>query len=623
MPESVFLNQLGKRPFLSGGIALFCCWLLLHLFSITWELPHTMPPEPDGISPKTSLDARSMMAAETFKYPPLQYLIVDTLTPDIDEKGMNQEEILENRSRRLTQMRWITASMEYLTALLLLFFSLKILNLALFPAFGGALAFLLFPPVLYYSQTTNMDIPYTFWFFASVTSAVFAERFHADKRKYILLSLLTGLLIACAFCSKDQIYASYLLPAAGFAFWRFLRYWKWSAVLLPFLLWLAAFLIGCALIYSAIGFDTFLPHVKWIVGEGSAPYAEVGNTLAGRLRLLPIQLADLGTVLDFPFLLFLLFSVVFLLSQKKRLTEDRPLLLLTAALFLFLLSYHLFFCQVVRYTYPRFLLPVLPFSALLAAYLGQKGTENRILRWAFLLFLLFQAAVAVQFLYLMTHTPRARLTAELEESRIYTQVRMNTASARIGARYVMRENGSLHPKKKIQPWGAQLGLNRFGVYDIMPDDISIYMASPALVVSEASSPELEQFGFRPKQTYGRLPLFLPTLYTQDVNTLYLHAAETPPESGDPLAAFRREDLETQIIKLAYLVGKKPPLSNTKLAEIGRALAPFREPDSENYDLPYYAFVFLHFAYRAADRQEDAARLRAYTAKMFPGLPPPA
>ena len=70
-----------KHPYLYGGVIIFLVWLLLHVFTISWELPHTMPPETDGISPDTSLNARAMMAKETFKYPPLQYLTVDWLTP--------------------------------------------------------------------------------------------------------------------------------------------------------------------------------------------------------------------------------------------------------------------------------------------------------------------------------------------------------------------------------------------------------------------------------------------------------------------------------------------------------------------------------------------------------------
>ena len=99
-----------KHPYLYGGVIIFLVWLLLHVFTISWELPHTMPPETDGISPDTSLNARAMMAKETFKYPPLQYLTVDWLTPRIAEKGMTSAQILEHRSARLETMRWITAS---------------------------------------------------------------------------------------------------------------------------------------------------------------------------------------------------------------------------------------------------------------------------------------------------------------------------------------------------------------------------------------------------------------------------------------------------------------------------------------------------------------------------------
>ena len=78
----------------------------------------------------------------------------------------------------------------------------------------------------------------------------------------------------------------------------------------------------------------------------------------------------------------------------------------------------------------------------------------------------------------------------------------------------------------------------------------------------------------------------------------------------------------QMIKLAYLVSRKPPLSNQKLAEIGRALAAFNAPDTEHYDLPYFVHLFLHFAYHAAGRGKDAETLRNYLRQAFPQESPP-
>lgn len=233
-----------------------------------------MPPETDGISPDTSLNARAMMAKETFKYPPLQYLTVDWLTPRIAEKGMTPAQILEHRSARLEAMRWITASQELLTAFLVLFFALRILLLPLLPSLCAALSFLLLPLSLFYSQTTNMDMPCAFWFFASITCAVYAEYFAERKKIYLPLSLMTGILIGCAFCTKDQLYAAYLLPAAAFAVWKLRRHKQVVPALMPFFPWLAGFLISTASIYLLIGKETFLPHFKWITGTGSdASYA--------------------------------------------------------------------------------------------------------------------------------------------------------------------------------------------------------------------------------------------------------------------------------------------------------------------------------------------------------------
>ncbi len=614
-----------KHPHLYGGVIIFLAWFLLHVFTISWELPHTMPPETDGISPDTSLNARAMMAKETFKYPPLQYLTVDWLTPRIAEKGMTPEQILEHRSARLETMRWITASQELLTAFLILFFAVGILSLPLLPSLCAALSFLLLPLSLFYSQTTNMDMPCTFWFFASVTCAAFAESFAERKRFYLPLSLATGILIGCAFCTKDQLYAAYLLPAAAFAIWKFRQHGKIAQTLLPFLLWFAGFLISTASIYLLIGKETFLPHFKWITGSGSdASYAMVADSVSGHLRLLLLQLQDTGTALDWPLLLFFPLMIILFAGKPSALRENKAILPLAAFTLLTVFSIHLFFCQAVRYTYPRYLVPVLPFFCLLAALLWHQGLSRKAVRYTFPALLFLQCAIAVQFLCGLNHTPRSQLVRLIENDReSLSQIRMNTVSAAVGARYILNEDGSMHPKKKIQPWGAQLGLSRFGIYDIMPDDISIFMVAPALLVSESPAEILQDSGFQLRQTFHFPSPLIPTLYRHDAHPLFLYAAAQRPAVRDSLADFRKESLEMQMIKLAYLVSRKPPLSNQKLAEIGRALAAFHPPDTANYDLPHFVHLFLYFAYRAAGRGKDAEMLRDYLRRAFPqeSLPP--
>lgn len=613
-----------KHPYLYGGVIIFLVWLLLHVFTISWELPHTMPPETDGISPDTSLNARAMMAKETFKYPPLQYLTVDWLTPRIAEKGMTSAQILEHRSARLETMRWITASQELLTAFLVLFFALRILLLPLLPSLCAALSFLLLPLSLFYSQTTNMDMPCAFWFFASITCAVYAEYFAERKKIYLPLSLMTGILIGCAFCTKDQLYAAYLLPAAAFAVWKLRRHKQVLPALMPFFPWLAGFLISTASIYLLIGKETFLPHFKWITGSGSdASYAMVSDTVSGHCRLFLLQFQDIGTALDWSLLLFFLLSILLLIRKPSALKENKTILPLSVFTLLTVFSIHLFFCQVVRYTYPRYLVPVLPFFCLLAALLWHQGFSRKAVRYTFPALLPVQCAIAVQFLYGLNHTPRTQLVRLIENDRdSLSQIRMNTVSAAVGARYILHKDGSMHPKKKIQPWGAQLGLNRFGIYDIMPDDISIFMVAPALLVSESPGKKLEDSGFQLRQMFRLPPPLIPTLYRHDAHPLFLYAAAPRPTADDPLADFRKEPLEMQMIKLAYLVSRKPPLSNQKLAEIGRALAAFHAPDTEHYDLPYFVHLFLHFAYHAAGRGKDAETLRNYLRQAFPQESPP-
>ncbi|MBO4303335.1 MAG: hypothetical protein J6A21_01980, partial [Lentisphaeria bacterium] len=91
---------LGKRFFIPGIALLFLFWGASLFFTLDWDLPSKYPPETDGIPPKLSFSAREMMRADTCKYPPLQYLLVDALTERTQEDLLSEQELLAGRSRR-------------------------------------------------------------------------------------------------------------------------------------------------------------------------------------------------------------------------------------------------------------------------------------------------------------------------------------------------------------------------------------------------------------------------------------------------------------------------------------------------------------------------------------------
>ena len=86
-------------------------WWTLVFFTISWDLPGTHTPETDGITSKLNLSAREMMRADTYKYPPLQYLIADAFTANIPENILSQNELEQKRTQRIIAYRTISAVM--------------------------------------------------------------------------------------------------------------------------------------------------------------------------------------------------------------------------------------------------------------------------------------------------------------------------------------------------------------------------------------------------------------------------------------------------------------------------------------------------------------------------------
>ena len=617
------LNTNKKIPiFLISFLLLLCCWGVVTFFTVSWDLPSHFTPETDGISSKLDLSAREMMKADTCKYPPLQYLIVSAFTGKESEKGLSSGELLHKRSRRIVIMRLVSSFMGLGTALFLVLTGIYILKLPLLYSLASGVFFLLLPQCLFYSRSTNMDMPAAFYFVLSIFFAVLAEHrygFQEENKpyknvyKYILSSLAAGVCISCGFCTKDQLYSLYILPALFFFILKWKKEKSFFRAIFPFMLYGTAFIAAFILIYSLMGWDIFLPHFKWITTEGSTPYAATGKGFFNRLILIPLFLQDLGKAMDIPLLFLSVAGTGVLLCKKSpAVWKEKSFIYLALFTLLILLSQFFFFCQVVRYSQIRYFLPILPYLILLCIYILYHCRKNRVILYSGVILFLLQGGIASEYLYHLNNSPLARLKKELDASKIHKSMRITTGMAELGKVYMQKSDGTTTAKKCIRSWGAFLGLERYGIKDIYVDDLSLFLAEPDIIIVKKENPVLAKYGFSLKGAYLLPVNFLPTLSPSPHSTeLFLYVPGSR-NIQNALPFFRKEKLEIQLIKSAYILYRYPHLSFQKMQKLGLAFAPFHTPDILQYNLPPAIFDFIGQAYTAASRKDQAEKVKKFS-----------
>jgi 4-amino-4-deoxy-L-arabinose transferase-like glycosyltransferase len=210
-------------------------------------------------------------------------------------------------------------------------------------------------PFVYYAKTANVDVPYLFWFAFSLVYYLRALN-GGSLRDYVLFAAFA----TCSICTKDQAYGLYALTPVPIVveIWRTNRSEERPRPLLRALtdrrLWIAA--AASAVLFAAIqnllfDWDGFMSHVRFITGNGSAPFRVFEPTLAGRWRLFLLTLDLTEQALGWPFTIAVLCGLAIALANAG--TRRTASWLLVPVV-----SYYLTFIDVVVYNYDRFMLPV-------------------------------------------------------------------------------------------------------------------------------------------------------------------------------------------------------------------------------------------------------------------------
>ncbi len=229
-------------------------------------------------------------------------------------------------------------------------------------AFFAAFLVAVSAPFVYYSHTSNLDVPYLFWFMLG-----FLCYLRLLERPRLRDGAGLGACMALAVATKDQAYG--LLPFLPLVLlWTWVRQasgstWRARVAALP---WrpAGAAVLGFAAVYLLAAnvvnnWTGYLRHVAYITGPGSAPYSQFAHTPAGHAALLGRTVTLLAESLGVPAFLASVGGVAYGIMRFRR---------LALSLLAPLASYYLTFLALILYVYPRFLLPCV---AILALFAGQ------------------------------------------------------------------------------------------------------------------------------------------------------------------------------------------------------------------------------------------------------------
>jgi hypothetical protein len=339
--------------------------LILNAAAIWWGLPGGSW-APDEISPVLVIGGVARRFAHGWfdRYPPFHYYVLTLVSsPMLILDWLGQIDLSASAPYALMTLISRLVSLAAAAGTLLATYACAARTFGKRAGIFAAATISLVPPFVYYAKTANLDVPYLFWF---ALSLVFYLRFlERPSRRDLLAFAACGTI---AICTKDQAYGLYLLTPIPIVF----RLWQANrddhvpqpfarALFSPALAWAAAlsigvFIAGHNLLFNVSG---FVEHVRYITGGGSETYRDFEPTLAGRVALFRLS-ADLVRVsFGWPLLVASLAGAVLaLLTPAYR----RAVFWLAIPV----VSYYLFFINIVLYNYDRFMLPVCLVMALFA-----------------------------------------------------------------------------------------------------------------------------------------------------------------------------------------------------------------------------------------------------------------
>lgn len=351
-------------------VFVLCAAALVYGAWIWWglELPTRTGWAPDAIRPNQIMDAWQKRYSDgwSLRYPPLHiYLLTPVLgavtkTTDLAATSPEAGQIYFLLGGALTlTMGLATIVFIYLSAR-----ELRLEEGALWAAAFGAFS----APTAFYAKTTNLDVPFVFWFSAAL---YFWLRWLRSRttRDAVAFALLAVLSVG----TKDQALALFILPVMYSVAVVIRTCWRETETesmatrlkhtLLDRRLWvpLCAAAGLSVLIFNPItNLEGVREHVRLLLTDKSVPFRMFESSPGGLVGLAAFAVAQLAHSLGWPALILGIMGAGMAMLRSDADPRWRLLVLPVA-------SYSIFFVAPIGYTYDRFWLPI---HAVLALWIG-------------------------------------------------------------------------------------------------------------------------------------------------------------------------------------------------------------------------------------------------------------
>lgn len=331
--------------------------LAINTYAIWWGLPSTNDPgwAPDEIRPEaviTGIQAR-FSGDWSAKYPATHFYILATVYR-IFCNGDELAAITEPDYAMLAIAgRIVTVAMS--AGIVLIVYLCGTMVVGRIAAVAASFLTASIAPMVYYSKTANVDVPYLFWFMASLF--FFSKIYEAPTLRNHLLFAATAM---TSICTKDTAYALYILPAVcifGLLFAEHRPRGRWKALLLALLdrrilfSVLLATLVFLLLQNIAFNLDGFEGHVKRILGAGKEKSIVFDNTVRGHIEGFIQSVRNIRFSLGWASLAL---CTVGLIASSLRGHRNRGLYWLSVPA----VSCYLFMVSILRSNFDRHLFPI-------------------------------------------------------------------------------------------------------------------------------------------------------------------------------------------------------------------------------------------------------------------------
>ncbi len=347
------------RPFPRALFLILILSFALNIIGINWGLPSPSSRgwAPDEITPVSVTNGMETNFSRGWsaRFPPLHFYTLSLFyLPVYSLDALNIINLPDSRLNTVFFIIGRLISVFMGTALVFMVYlcGCEIIEKksALFASFITALT----PPIVYYSKTSNTDIPYLFWFIIALYFFIRILKYH-HTFDYILFAAAAVFSI----CTKDQAYALFVLTPFIIIISLY-RYNKAHSKNKSFLKSLfnkktiPALVTGTSLfviIYNlAFNFQGFKRHFSLITGAARG-IRIFSNDISGHSQMLWQTVKHLNFILSFPIFVLCILGFLYALTRKKK----NPLLFVV---FLIAPSYYIFFISVLGRNYVRYLLPI-------------------------------------------------------------------------------------------------------------------------------------------------------------------------------------------------------------------------------------------------------------------------